>query len=146
MLYWWFGFCIQTLGTLTAIHFGFAYEILGKDPFYITSFIVVLHAISSVLIGYCIFFKNNDFTEMLWFIAEAQFYIGMVGTLIGFMYMFNLAFGHGAAGDIQHIKESMTFISTGMGVAIRATLLGLISGLLLKSQLLLLDKRLDNEK
>jgi len=33
-----------------------------------------------------------------------------------------------------------------MGVAIRATLLGLISGLLLKSQLLLLDKRLDNEK
>lgn len=146
MLYWWFGFCIQCLAAATAIHYGVAYEILGKDPFYITSFILFLHVGASLLVGNCIYYSKEPFVDSLWFTAEAQLSIGMIGTLIGFMYMFNHAFGHGSGGDIQHIKESIVYISTGMGVAIRATLLGLLSGVLLKAQLLILEKHLEEKK
>jgi len=145
MLYWWFGFCVQVLAAVTALHYGIAYELLGKDPFFITSFILILHVGSSLATGWYIFRKENYGVEPLWFIADAQFTIGMLGTLVGFIYMFNHAFAGGSVGDMQQIKDSIAFISTGMGVAIRATFLGLLCGLLLKVQLLILDKRINEQ-
>ena len=140
MIYWWVLCCLQVLGFATAIKFGLYYDIIGIDPTHITKLIAIIHIVTSIIVGYCIFRKNEPFSDALWYTAETQLSIGMIGTLIGFIIMLNSAFAHIGTGDIGGIKDSIAMIGLGMGIAIRATLLGLLSGVLIKAQLLILDK------
>ena len=140
LIYWWVMWCIQVLACATAAKFGLYQEIIGIDPTYITHLIGFIHIIASLTIGWCIWKQHEPFSEALWYTAETQLSLGMIGTLIGFIIMLNSAFAHIANGDIDGIKNSIAMIGVGMGVAIRATLLGLLSGVLIKAQLLILDK------
>lgn len=140
LVYWWVIWCFQVLACATAAKFGLYQEIIGVDPTHITQFIGLIHIAASVIIGWCIYKKHEPFSEALWYTAETQLSLGMIGTLIGFIIMLNSAFAHIANGDIEGIKNSIAMIGVGMGVAIRATLLGLVSGVLIKAQLLILDK------
>ena len=145
MIYWWVLCCLQVLGFATAWKFGLYYEIIGIDPTHITKLIAFIHIVASLIIVYCILRKNEPFSDALWYTAETQLSLGMIGTLIGFIIMLNSAFVNIGAGDLEGIKNSIAMIGIGMGVAIRATLLGLLSGVLIKAQLLILDKACETE-
>lgn len=140
LIYWWVIWCLQVLACATAFKFGLYYEIIGIDPTHITKLIGFVHVVASLIIGWCIYRQYEPFSEALWYTAETQLSLGMIGTLIGFIIMLNSAFAHIANGDIEGIKNSIAMIGVGMGVAIRATLLGLVSGVIIKAQLLILDK------
>lgn len=140
LIYWWVIWCFQVLACATAAKFGLYQEIIGIDPTHITQLIASIHVLASLLIGWCIYAQRDPFTEALWYTAETQLSLGMIGTLIGFIIMLNSAFAHVSNGDLEGIKNSIAMIGVGMGVAIRATLLGLVSGVLIKAQLLILDK------
>ncbi len=128
---------------MTLNHFGLVAHIFSVDLTYITYVIAVIHTIGTLLIGWCIWKKIDSFIDALWFVAEGQLSLGMIGTLIGFVIMLYSAFSGG--NDIAAIKESIVMIGVGMGIAIRATLLGLVSGYLIKAQLLLLEKSIEKE-
>ena len=140
VLYWWLMWCFQVLAFATAAKFGLYQEIIGVDPTHITKLIAIIHVIASILIGWCIWQRREPWIDAFWYTAETQLSIGMIGTLIGFIIMLNSAFANIAGGDIDAIKNSIAMIGIGMGVAIRATLLGLLSGVLIKAQLIVLDK------
>jgi MotA/TolQ/ExbB proton channel family len=140
VVYWWVMWCLQVLGFATAAKFGLYQEIIGVDPTHITKLIGFIHITASLILGWCIWQRREPWSDALWYTAETQLGIGMLGTLIGFIIMLNSAFAHIATGDIESIKGSIAMIGIGMGVAIRATLLGLLSGILIKAQLLVLDK------
>ena len=140
LIYWWVIWCFQVLACATAAKFGLYQEIIGIDPTHITQLIAFIHVTVSLMIGWCIYKQHEPFSEAFWYTAETQLSLGMIGTLIGFIIMLNSAFTHISNGELDGIKNSIAMIGIGMGVAIRATLLGLISGVLIKAQLLILDK------
>lgn len=138
--------CLQLLGLAIAWRFGMYEQIIAIDNTKITILIITVHIIATILAGYATWKRTNVTTEFLWYTAETQLSLGMIGTLIGFIIMLNAAFGHIEAASLETIKTSIASIGSGMGIAIRATLLGLISGVLIKAQLINLEKSCETEQ
>jgi len=139
-IYWWLIACLQVLGLLIAWNTGAWDFIISIDYTKITLLILGIHTFVSGYIGWLLWKRKEPYTGMLWYAAETQLSIGMIGTLIGFIIMTHSAFGNFSHIDIDVIKTSIGQIGSGMGIAIRATLLGITSSALLKLQLELLER------
>lgn len=139
LLYWWLMCCLQVLFLAIAYKFSIYDLIIKIDYTRITIGILLVHAIATIIIGYFTWKKISN-TDALWYIAETQLSLGMIGTLVGFIIMLTAAFGHGDTATLESIKTSIISIGNGMGIAIRATLVGLASGVILKAQILNLEK------
>lgn len=138
MLIWWFFFCLQVFGALVGYHFDVFNMIVAADPTFISMFILIIHAVTVLLIGYYTYKRDLSNIEPLWFVSETQLGLGMIGTLVGFIIMFGGAF----SGTIstENIKIIITSIALGVGTAIWTTLVGLSSGLIIKALLVNLEK------
>lgn len=77
-----------------------------------------------------------------WFVADLLLTLGLLGTVIGFILMLTPI--SSLSGDDQEaIKAALAAMSDGMAVALYTTLTGLIGGMLLKIEGLLLDGAVD---
>lgn len=70
----------------------------------------------------------------------------MVGTLVGFITVLSTAFGDVDAANPEQLKQILSVIATGMGTALVTTLVGLVSSLILKTQLVQLEEANANAK
>lgn len=138
MLVWWFGLCLQILAAVVAYQYGVYSMLMTADPTYISVSILALHVFTVFWIGYKTF-RNNKDTYLLWFIAEAQMGLGMMGTLVGFVIMFAGAFALGF--NVENIKGIITAIALGTGTAVWTTLVGLGSSLILKTLTVNLERQ-----
>lgn len=138
MLIWWFFFCLQIFGAVIGFHFDVLDMIIAADPTYISLFILCIHAVTVLIIGYYTYKRDLSNLEPLWFVSETQLGLGMVGTLVGFIIMFSGAFATGLTAE--NIKTVITAIALGVGTAIWTTLVGLTSGLIIKALLVNLEK------
>ena len=77
-----------------------------------------------------------------WFIAGLVIKLGLLGTVIGFVLMLRSISGLDNL-DISDIKQLMTQMTQGMGVAMNTTMVGLVCSMLLGLQYLLLDRCAD---
>lgn len=138
MLIWWFFFCLQAFAALIGFHFNIFHMIMVADPTFISMFILLIHTVTVLLIGYYTYKRDLSNIEPLWFVSETQLGLGMIGTLVGFIIMFSGAF----SGTIstENIKNIITAIALGVGTAIWTTLVGLSSGLIIKALLVNLEK------
>lgn len=73
-----------------------------------------------------------------WFIADAMFKLGLLGTLIGFILMLS-PINAIKTFDPLTMKAAMSTMSSGMAVALYTTLAGLVGGLILKLQYYFLE-------
>jgi hypothetical protein len=74
-----------------------------------------------------------------WFIADAVMSIGMVGTLLGFLIVLTSAFENVDTSDTQAMQDVIGQLASGMGTALLTSLMGLISSVILKFQLVMLE-------
>lgn len=81
--------------------------------------------------------------ESGWFYADAFTYAGMIGTVIGFIFMMSGTFDNVSTGNVQNV---IIFALGKMGLALYTTAAGLVSSLLLKMQLFNLSQYLDTFK
>ncbi len=80
-------------------------------------------------------------SEVGWFVADALLTLGMIGTVVGFIYMLStIGLTTVSAATIPIVLAKM---STGMSTALYTTATGLICSLLLKIQLFDLSNYLD---
>jgi hypothetical protein len=77
-----------------------------------------------------------------WFVADLLLTLGLLGTVIGFILML-APIGSLSADDHAAIKIALASMSDGMAVALYTTLCGLIGGMLLKIEGMLLDGAVD---
>lgn len=138
MLIWWLFFCLQVFGAVIGYHFDILNMIIAADPTYISMFILLIHAVTVLVIGYYTYKKDLSNTDSLWFVSETQLGLGMIGTLVGFIIMFSGAFS--GVISTENIKNIITSIANGVGTAIWTTLVGLSSGLIIKALLVNLEK------
>lgn len=82
-------------------------------------------------------------SELGWFVADALLTLGMIGTVIGFIYMLSLSLVGLTTISAATIQTSLITMSAGMSTALYTTAAGLICSLLLKIQLFDLSQYLD---
>ncbi len=80
--------------------------------------------------------------ETGWFLADLMIRLGLLGTVIGFIFMLG-SVAQVSSVDIQALQQLLTNMSAGMRIALYTTLTGLAAGILLGFQYRLLDGAVD---
>ena len=104
----------------------------------------IFDLISTIVIGYKIWYgkikKIKEYSfEKEWFVSELLISLGMIGTVIGFIFMLYSVFVDLNIEDAQAVQESLGGMAQGMGTALLTTLVGLIGSVLIKSQLVMVE-------
>lgn len=81
--------------------------------------------------------------ETGWFLADLMIRLGLLGTVIGFIFMLG-SVAQVSSVDIHALQQLLTNMSGGMRIALYTTLTGLGAGILLGFQYRLLDQAVDH--
>ncbi len=81
--------------------------------------------------------------EYGWFFVDAMIKMGLLGTIVGFIFMLG-SVADSSNLDINAMQKVMQQMSAGMGTALYTTLAGLTGSLLLAMQYQLLDRGVDD--
>ena len=141
LLRWWFLFCTQiALGTV-AYHFNFFHHLYREDTTRIGFFILGILIFTTLWLGKKIYSQSKDFSAG-WFIAESCLVLGLIGTVTGFILMLGTAFTELDVTNITSVQNALIKMSLGMSTALYTTLAGLISSLVIKIQLVTIEKQI----
>jgi len=143
LLRWWFLFCTQiALGTV-AYHFSFFHHLYREDTTRIGFFILGILVLTTLWLGKKIYSRSKDFSAG-WFIAESCLVLGLIGTVTGFILMLGTAFTELDVTNITSVQNALIKMSLGMSTALYTTLVGLISSLVIKIQLVTIERQIEN--
>ena len=151
LLKWWFLFCTQIALSTVAYHFGFFHHLYREDTTRIGFFILGILILTSLWVGkkvHSLKFKwegPEDAIDKLssgWFIAESCLVLGLIGTVTGFILMLGTAFTELDVTNITSVQNALIKMSLGMSTALYTTLVGLISSLVIKIQLVTIERQL----
>ncbi len=143
-LKWWLLITLTVMGIATSIYFNFHMFLFNNDLTKLSLVILSLFIISTIVIGYKIWYgkikKVKEYSfEKEWFVSELLISLGMIGTVIGFIFMLYSVFVDLNIEDAQAVQESLGGMAQGMGTALLTTLVGLIGSVLIKSQLVMVE-------
>jgi hypothetical protein len=148
LLKWWLIFCLTLLGFGTAVFFDVHELLFEADVTRLSYLILFIFVCTSVWIGtktYQVSIKKNysQSSEVGWFIAESCLALGMVGTVTGFLLMLGTAFANVDVTNSVTLQQALSDMAIGMSTALWTTLVGLISSLIIKVQLVNLEVALN---
>ena len=109
-----------------------------NDITYLSLVIFAIWAYNTQSIGFQIH-RQQTSSDTNWFFADAFLTIGMIGTVIGFVYMLSTTFTNLNPGDVNSMRTVISTMAQGMSTALLTTLAGLMASLSLKLQLIIQD-------
>ena len=144
ILKWWLIFCLTLLGFGTAIYFDVHKILYEADVTRLSYLIISIFICTSVWIGIKTYRvgKLEDYdqkSDVGWFIAESCLALGMVGTVTGFLIMLGTAFENVDVTNAVTLQQALADMAIGMSTALWTTLVGLVSSLIIKVQLVNLE-------
>lgn len=146
-LIWWLLFILQSFSLYISYYFGAIEAIWLSDQTKLSFIILILWGVTSLLIGFWhIYFNKFSITRLIkigWFLSEVCLAIGMIGTVAGFLLMLGGAFADIDINDVSTLQSALSTMALGMSTALYTTLIGLISSIFLKSQLVNLEHLVD---
>ena len=152
LLKWWFLFCTQISLSAVAYHFGFFHHLYREDTTRIGFVILAILILTTLWIGKKVYsLKKNwkgsqEAIECLspgWFVAESCLVLGLIGTVTGFILMLGTAFTELDVTNIVSVQGALVKMSLGMSTALYTTLVGLISSLVIKIQLVTIERQVE---
>ena len=154
LLRWWFLFCTQIALSAVAYHFGFFHHLYREDTTRIGFIILGILLLTTLWLGkkvYTLKSKWAGVDEALnqfssgWFIAETCLVLGLIGTVTGFILMLGTAFTELDVTNITSVQSALVKMSLGMSTALYTTLVGLISSLVIKIQLVAIERQIERQ-
>lgn len=144
-LRWWLLCCLFIAAGITIQYLGLFVQLYDADAsklsFVIlggfTSFTVYIGVLTGRLMKRIS--PTPSQLNTCWFFADSMTTIGMIGTVVGFLLMLGLAFANLNVTEVASVQESIKTMALGMSTALCTTLVGMISGWLLKLQLVNLE-------
>lgn len=132
------------------IYLGFTTNVLQRmyeaDATRLSTVIVVLYIISHLFVYRFITTGCKYLEDKLWFTSQLFMSLGMIGTVIGFILLFDDSFTDINLEDTQQLVLVIEDITVGIGTALVTTLAGLVCGALLQGELVFLHNHdLDDE-
>lgn len=150
LIRWWVIVCLQLLSLGIAGYFGAYQELWAKDLTKLSFVIISIWTITTMWIGFWqLKFVRVHVSYLIkigWFLSETCMAIGMIGTVAGFLLMLGTAFSGIDVGDTASLQSALTSMAVGMSTALYTTLVGLVCGLYIKSQLVNLEHLIDQKK
>ena len=156
LLKWWLFLCTQAAIGGIAFYLGFFNSILNKDPTRLTFFILSILILTTLWLGKKIYSmskmvnltrkikdKLHEDYSIGWFIAECCLVLGLIGTVAGFIIMLGTAFVDIDVSNIESMQKALTQMSIGMSAALYTTLMGLLSSLVIKLQLVNVERTIE---
>ena len=143
-LYWWLIVC--AVGTLSYIthSMGWLVPVYTNDLTYITFLITAVTIFTTLSLGYKFKVPDADTVDVEWFVSDVVLTLGMLGTIIGFMIMLQGTFSSIEFNDANSIRLALSSMSQGLFTALNTTLIGLVSSIILKVQLVVYENVKDN--
>ena len=140
LLKWWLIFCLILIVFGTSYHFNLHTLLYHADVTKLSFLIIVIFIFTSVWIGRKTYDLEtstgiDEKIDVGWFIAETCLALGMVGTVTGFLYMLGSAFENIDISNTQTLQDALASMAKGMSTALYTTLIGLISSIIIKIQL-----------
>ena len=123
---------------------GWLVPLYTNDLTYITFLITVIAGLTTLSLGYKFKVTEADSVDVEWFVSDVVLTLGMLGTIIGFMIMLQGTFSSIEFNDAHSIRTALSSMSKGLFTALNTTLLGLVSSIILKVQLILYENVKDN--
>jgi hypothetical protein len=149
--YWWLMFWVQAIGYAIAGYFGIFQMTWYADISRICFFIIFLHIAGTIWIGYQTIKQARHGGCNLtggWYLSELVLSLGMLGTVIGFIYMITVSIGGMSSGELstENLRAMITALATGIGTALWTTLWGLVASISLKTQMNNLESAIGDER
>lgn len=151
---WWTGTVLIVVAASLFEYFtkGLTY-LYQNDSSYISLMIICVYIVVTGIIGYrayCLQFKKitPEENQMMfpWFAADAVTSMGMIGTIVGFLIVLTSAFSDVDPTDATAMKQVVEQLTTGMGIALLTTLTGLVTSVIMKFQLVLLENEFETSQ
>jgi len=148
LLKWWLIFCITLLGLCICVYFNIHKDLYAADVTRLSFFIISIFMCTSVWIGTKTYKVGigQDYdqrSDVGWFISESCLALGMVGTVTGFLIMLGTAFENVDVTNAATLQQALSDMAKGMSTALWTTLVGLVSSLIIKVQLVNLEVALN---
>jgi len=153
-LRWWLIFVSLCLGSIAAYYFDL-FQLVHESDFTKISFLIYfLFVIYTVFIGSITqkagkILKKEEFevlcrkNEHGWFVADILLSLGMIGTVVGFIFMLSTSFSGMSADNVKSLQAALSNMGAGMSTALYTTAAGLVCSLGLKLQLFNLSQHLN---
>jgi hypothetical protein len=139
----WFAFVILTfLAIGVSGYFGFFDYLKARDFTYLSFGIITVYSIASLLL----FRKTrssyiqSDDLDGYHFLAELFLGVGLVGTVIGLLYVFTAFDNVPNNIAIEQLKPFMVAVGSGSATALLTTLVGLVASYFMRTQLWILER------
>lgn len=139
-LLWWLIVCLTSLFAYLMYDFGWIIPFYTKDVTMLTYFITAIFIGTTFSIGYKNYIQHRNYT-IEWFISDVVLTLGMIGTIIGFILMLSETFDMIKIADMNSIRLLISSMSKGLYTALNTTLAGLISSVIIKTQLIICDEQ-----
>jgi hypothetical protein len=144
LAYWWLLFWVQAIAYAAAWFFGIFQLTWHADVSKLSFVIMVLHLFATCMIGVQINTARKGLTVDVGhghFLASAASKIGMLGTIIGFIFMITGTMDTITAANMttEQLRSMMGSLASGIGTALWTTLWGLVVALMIEVQLHVLE-------
>ena len=152
LLRWWLLCCTQFALVTVAYHFGFFNHLYREDTTRIGFFILGILLLTTLWVGKKTYSLKKNWGGPIeaikefssgWFIAESCLVLGLIGTVTGFILMLGTAFTELDVTNITSVQGALVKMSLGMSTALYTTLVGLISSLAIKIQLVTIERQIE---
>jgi len=134
---WWITNLAVATGVFWAWHSGIITKIWYDDVTMITSVLSLLYVVTTALIGYVAYTK--DFTSKIvdacWFLSEQMLALGMLGTVVGFIYLLSSGITSASVTDPTSLATLLANMSVGLGIALYTNAVGILASLVTKGLL-----------
>jgi small-conductance mechanosensitive channel len=137
MLYWWLIVCVIGVGAYITYAYNLLIPLYSNDITHLTYLITLILGLTTISIGYKAFKKRS--MQLEWFASDVVLSLGMIGTIVGFMVMLYGTFSQIDVTDMASVRAVLAAMTSGLYTALSTTLLGLISSVLIKCQISILD-------
>lgn len=141
LLRWWLIYCLSIVTLIVAYYLGFFHELMAKDATYLSFVIIGIYLLSSLYIGYTSYRKDNGKStargiQLGYYVFDLLPILGLIGTVIGFIFMFGDSFVAIDIDDTQTVKDALIAMAVGISTALYTTLVGMIFSEIIKLQLI----------
>lgn len=134
---WWITNLAVASGVFWAYYHGIVDKIWHDDVTMITSVLAILYIITTLLIGYISYTKDftNKIVDACWFLSEQMLALGMLGTVVGFIYLLTSGITSASVTDPASLAALLANMSVGLGIALYTNATGILSSLITKALL-----------
>lgn len=151
VLRWWLFVCLSLAGCAVAYALGFMQFLIEVDKSYLSFVVMATYTGCTLWIGLMTYHARDGdqlFARHLHtcrFFSEALMGLGMVGTLIGYLFMVKaMMTGAVSVSDPAQATATVVKLAHGLGTSSIVTLLGLLGAIGLKAQITNLEYMLED--